>query len=179
MKYFTNGTLSDPSLSGVTIAAFQTDADGNLPSGTYTGYLAQEITEAEYLIWVDRITNPDNVTYFHGAFGAMGVVDATTHALIEAKVAATLAATEAQRRATRAVKRVQALVALNRRGITKIDIYGIIGAMPSAQQAEATLWFEESLTFVRNNPYINGIGSALGLSQADLDDLFYEAEAIQ
>lgn len=87
MKYFTNGAMDDPSGSGLTIAAFQTDADGNVPKGQYLGYLAKEITKEEYEKWLSIISAPDNVNYFNGAFIGVGVVDAKTHKENEDKVA--------------------------------------------------------------------------------------------
>lgn len=171
MKYFTNGSVNDPSLSGLTVAAFQTDANGNVPDTVNTGYLAQEISEAEYLVWVGRIQNPDNVNYFHGAFGGMGVVDAATHLLIQAEVDIAL-------KASAVVKRSQALIALQRRGITKADIWALIGTLPSPQQEEVSIWFEDSTTFVRSHPAIAMIGGALGLSAAELNGLFAEAALI-
>jgi hypothetical protein len=46
-----------------------------------------EITEEEYLIWKERIANPDMETYFPGIFPGIGVVDEATRKIIVAKQA--------------------------------------------------------------------------------------------
>ncbi len=185
-RYFTNGTLDDIAGTGVTLATFTEDDHGNLTTvqkdasgNPYFGYLAQEITEAEYLTWQDRIANPDLVTYFPGAFGRKGVVNSDIYAQNEAKLAAATAAAEAIRRATRSVKPVQALIALSRSGITEADIYTVIGNLPEQQQTEASLWYEKSLSWKRNHPYLIGIAAALGIGPSGLDDLFDDAETIK
>jgi hypothetical protein len=46
-----------------------------------------EITEGEYLVWKERIANPDMKTYFPGIFPSIGVVDKATRKMIDTKQA--------------------------------------------------------------------------------------------
>ncbi len=184
--YLTNGELNDPAFTGVTVTHYYVKDDGEIVGQNatidgkpYFGYLPKEVSKEEYDLWVQRIANPDNVNYFAGIFAGVGVIDKATRQVLDAQIDAAKAAAEVQRKANISVKRVQALIALSRAGTTKPDIYNVIGALPSVQQEEALLWFEDSQHFVRNHPYINTIGAALGYSQTDLDDLFAVAETIK
>lgn len=166
MRYFTNGKLDDDKFTGLTLSFFgsgfsQRNADGS----ENLGYMAKEITKDEYDIWLTRLANPDNVNYFHGIFGN-GLLNAQTHQ----KMTETI---EKAKIARLSVKRVQALIALAKAGITKDDIYKALG-----DDEIAKIWFEESLTFNRSNEYVKKIGVGLELTDAQLDDLFLEANKI-
>lgn len=177
MKYFTNGTLNDPSLTGVTVAAFQTDADGNLQKGTYTGYLSQEITEAEYLVWVGRITNPDNVDYFHGAFGAMGVVDARTHALIEAKIASAKSAADlAKNRIVSSRQFNQGLILKGLDEQADAVVYGLPDATPQeiVYKKIVANWYFKSNQFESKNPILVQFAPMLGFDTTEKLNAFFD-----
>lgn len=56
------------------------------------------------------------------------------------------------------------------------NVNAIIAAIPDAmQRAKAENYFNMSNTMERNNVWVKNIGGALGLSEAQLDDLFIEA----
>jgi hypothetical protein len=68
------------------------------------------------------------------------------------------------------VSRAQAKIALHRAGL--------LDAVQSAVTGEAAIWFSDALTWRRDNPNVVGIGAALGLSDADIDELFAVAASI-
>jgi hypothetical protein len=93
MRYFTNSKLDDDTGTGLSIAAYQTNEQGEIVSGLfskgrpYLGYLPNEITKEEYEVWKERIANPDNKKYFAGIFAGIGVVDKATRKMLDAKIA--------------------------------------------------------------------------------------------
>ena len=65
----------------------------------------------------------------------------------------------------------QLWLSLLQRGITRAQVDGIIATLPAEQQEVARI---EMLGHVyeRLSPWIGTLGSALGLSEADIDDVF-------
>lgn len=92
--YYSNGELSDDYGTGLTVSAYQVDDDGKFLSAMRTqdgsiflGYMPNEITETEFLVWKERIAKPDNVNYFAGIFVGIGVIDAKTRKALDKKIA--------------------------------------------------------------------------------------------
>jgi hypothetical protein len=90
--YLTNGRLDDEAGTGITITTYKLEDDGTVVGQNHTadgkpsfGYIPQEITDEEYLVWKERIANPDMETYFPGIFPGIGVVDKATRKMIDAK----------------------------------------------------------------------------------------------
>ena len=91
--YYSNGELSDDYGTGLTVSAYQVDDDGKFLSAMRTqdgsiflGYMPNEITETEFLVWKERIAKPDNVNYFAGIFAGIGVIDAKTRKALDEKI---------------------------------------------------------------------------------------------
>lgn len=80
--YIKNGKLNDEFGTGVTVATREVSPWIKFDTENL-GYLPEVITEAEYLQWRDRITNPDLATYFPGVFPGLGVVDKATYDAIQ------------------------------------------------------------------------------------------------
>ena len=81
--YYSNGELSDDYGTGLTVSAYQVDDDGKFLSAMRTqdgsiflGYMPNEITETEFLVWKERIAKPDNV------------IDAKTRKALDEKITA-------------------------------------------------------------------------------------------
>jgi uncharacterized spore protein YtfJ len=55
---------------------------------------------------------------------------------------------------------------------------GLLDTVQSAVTGEAAIWFADALTWRRDNPNVVGIGAALGLSDAQIDELFAVAASI-
>lgn len=176
-KYYTNGELGDDKGTGVTLACFQFDEDGKplvaqMRDGQfYSGYLAKEVTKAEYNEWAKRIANPDFVNFFPGIFNN-GIVNKAAYdkyqAVRKANVVANLAVT-----------RAAALITLAGKGISKDFVYEKIDELPAEQAAIARVWFDEALTFKRSNEYIKLLGEKLGMTDAQLDELFIAASQVK
>lgn len=184
--YLTNGELNDPAFTGVTVTSYYVNDDGEvvgqnatIDGKPYFGYLPKEVSKEEYDLWVQRIANPDNVNYFAGIFAGVGVIDKATRQVLDAQIDAAKAAAEAQRKATMAVKPVQAMDALFDIGITETDIYGAIEKLPKEMQGKAVIWYAKSQSFRRDNPYVIGIGKILGLDDEKLDAVFAAAELVK
>ena len=176
--YFTNGVLNDEAGTGVTLATFIKDTTGDWKvvqrdaSGKpYFGYEAKEVSDEEYKTWAARIANPDMVNYFPGIFGN-GVVNKAIYEKNQAN-------RKAKYIANLAVTRAAALLTLAKHGISKEMIYAKISEMPEAEAAVARIWFEEALSFKRSNEYLKKLGELLFFNDAQLDELFIEAAAIQ
>ena len=198
--YLTNGKLNDDDFTGVTVTHyFEKDSgeivgqNSTIDGKPYFGYLPNKVTEDEYKLWKERIAKPDGVvttdtakgvrtytgTYFAGIFPGIGVIDAATRKMLDDKIDASKAAAEAQRKATMAVKPVQAMDALFDIGITETDIYGAIEKLPKEMQGKAVIWYAKSQSFRRDNPYVIGIGKILGLDDEKLDAVFAAAELVK
>lgn len=54
----------------------------------------------------------------------------------------------------------------------------VIESLPEPERAKAKIDWERSSELHRSNPFVSALGSALGLSSADLDELFIEAAKI-
>jgi hypothetical protein len=96
-RFFTNSVLDDKAGTGVSVAAFTTDAAGNFlgvqmgADGTpYFGYLAQEVTFEEFNVWKSRISSPDMVTYFPGRFPGFGVVNKEVYNTLQSEARAAM-----------------------------------------------------------------------------------------
>ena len=86
MVYFTLGEINDTAGTGITLASYIQDENGEWISILRTedgepffGYKPKEISKEEYEIWADRIKNPDLIEYFPGKFPGIGVVDKKVH----------------------------------------------------------------------------------------------------
>jgi hypothetical protein len=73
------------------------------------------------------------------------------------------------------VTRRQAIRALLDAGITEAMVLAAINALPEPQRSHALIDWQESNSFERRWPMLNGLASALNLSQAQLDLLFIAA----
>jgi hypothetical protein len=92
--YLTNGRIDDEAGTGITITSYKLAEDSTVVGQNHTsdgkpyfGYLPNETTEEEYLVWKERIANPDMKTYFPGIFPGIGVVDKVTREMIDVKQA--------------------------------------------------------------------------------------------
>lgn len=87
--YFSNGNMQDTEGAGLNTRVTTQDDDGqwvavSMQEGKpYHGYQACEITKERYDEIQSQILRPDNVDYFWGALGPVGLVDAATHAKLE------------------------------------------------------------------------------------------------
>lgn len=72
------------------------------------------------------------------------------------------------------ITRAQAKIALSRVGklVTAKEAVAQIGG-------EAQLWWDEALTFSRANKWVLSLGPVIGLTPAQLDDLFIAAAGIE
>lgn len=55
------------------------------------------------------------------------------------------------------------------------QVEAAINSLPEPQKSEAKIEWEYSAEVVRNKPFVQSLGAALGLSDDDLDSLFIEA----
>ena len=55
------------------------------------------------------------------------------------------------------------------------QVESAINSLPEPQKSEAKIEWEYSAEVVRNKPFVQSLGAALGLSNDDLDALFIEA----
>lgn len=177
-RYYKNGQLDDEFGTGVSLE-IRDDGVNSLTRSSFVtsdgveslGYLATEITEAEYIEWKQRIDKPDMVTYFPGVFPKVGVVSKSIYEKIQAEQ-------HARKIANLSVTRASALITLAKHGIFKEMIYGKIAELPESEAAIAKLWFDEALSFKRSNKYIKQIGELLSLTEQQLDEFFIEATSI-
>lgn len=63
-------------------------------------------------------------------------------------------------------------------GITRDMISSAINTLPSPDKEIATIAWEESTSFVRSAPAVNAIGSLLGLSSDQLDQLWIAGKSL-
>ena len=76
-------------------------------------------------------------------------------------------------RAVTEVSRAQAKIALHRTGyLTAVEF------MVEAEGGEVAIWFADALNWRRDNPHVVTLGGALGLSPAEIDQLFTMASEI-
>lgn len=76
------------------------------------------------------------------------------------------------------VVRRQARQALMLRGLLG-SVPSAIAAIPDAtQRAMVEIFWEDSLEFFRDNPYVVSIGNAIGLDAAEMDELFIFAATL-
>ena len=73
-----------------------------------------------------------------------------------------------------AVTAAQAKVALHRRGLL-LDVENAVAGYPRDVQ----LWFSDARDWDRNNPYVQGIGAELSLTDEQVDELFVFAATIE
>lgn len=66
---------------------------------------------------------------------------------------------------------------LHERGLLD-DVIAMIDSLPEVERAKARIDWDRSSELHRNNPLVESLGSALGLSSTDMDDLFVEASKI-
>lgn len=71
------------------------------------------------------------------------------------------------------VSRAQAKIALLRAGLL-----ASVEQAVSAAGGEVAIWYADALTWRRDNPNILSLGTFLGLSDAQIDDLFRQAAQI-
>jgi hypothetical protein len=77
------------------------------------------------------------------------------------------------------VTRAQALIALSRIGITEAAIDTVLAAMPEGQaKVEASIWWRQSNAFKRSHPTLAMLAPALGLTAAQIDELFVTASTL-
>jgi hypothetical protein len=75
------------------------------------------------------------------------------------------------------VTRLQARLALI--NASKWDlIKPIILEMSDPEKSIALAWFEDSIYWRRNDPYVTSISALIGLSSNDVDNLFIEASSL-
>jgi hypothetical protein len=79
MKYVKNSALDDSTFTGVSLTILPDEAP-------LKGYLAEEISKEDYLVWQERIANPDNKVYFAGIFPGIGVINGATRKALDAKI---------------------------------------------------------------------------------------------
>jgi hypothetical protein len=91
----------------------------------------------------------------------------------EAEFRAMQATIHAESKANATVLRHQAKIALIRAGLMTGAEAAIAEAGP-----EAAIWWAEAPVFERGHPLINSIGTALGLTETQIDDLFMAAAAV-
>jgi hypothetical protein len=72
------------------------------------------------------------------------------------------------------VSAAQAKVALYRRGFL-VDVENAVAAYPKDVQ----IWFSDAREWDRNNPYVQGLGVELGLTDEQVDELFVFAATIE
>lgn len=70
-----------------------------------------------------------------------------------------------------AVTRGQALMALHKAGL----LPSVRAAVAAHPLEEVRIWFDNALRWERENPYVLAIGLELGLTEAQIDDLFFAA----
>lgn len=71
------------------------------------------------------------------------------------------------------VSSAQAKIALARNGL-----YDQVKTIVAAYPLEVQLWFSDAGVWERYNPYVMGIGIELGLTEAQIDNLFVQASLI-
>ena len=62
--------------------------------------------------------------------------------------------------------------------ITDAQITAAINALPAPQNTEALINYQYAVTWHRTDPFVTNIGTALGLSPAQLDAAFITASAL-
>jgi hypothetical protein len=72
------------------------------------------------------------------------------------------------------VSAAQAKIALYRRGFL-VDVENAVAAYPKDVQ----IWFSDAREWDRNNPYVQGLGLELGLTDEQVDELFVFAATIE
>lgn len=78
-----------------------------------------------------------------------------------------------------AVSMAQARIAMSRSGITEAMVDAVIAGMPAGPaQNETRIWWERSNAVERNHPAVALMAPALGLSDAQVDELFALAASL-
>lgn len=73
----------------------------------------------------------------------------------------------------------KAVIAMSRAGITEAQIDALIAAMPEGQtKTETGIWWRQSNEVQRDHPAVALLGGALGLTSAQIDDLFTVANSL-
>ena len=96
-------------------------------------------------------------------------------AMTQAEVAAHIAPPPPPPSVPQAVSRFQARAALHLAGL--LEQVETMMANPATDPMARLAW-QDAQEFRRNSPTVLGMGAALGLSQAQLDDLFIQAATI-
>jgi hypothetical protein len=77
------------------------------------------------------------------------------------------------------VSMAQARIAMSRAGIAESAVDAVIAALPaSAAKTEAGIWWRSSETVRRNSSNVATLGPLLGLTSAQIDDLFITAAGL-
>jgi len=63
-------------------------------------------------------------------------------------------------------------------GISLAAIDALIDALPEPDKSDARISWEYSVEIDRSDPLVVNFGAALGLTAAQIDDLFIQAEAL-
>jgi hypothetical protein len=72
----------------------------------------------------------------------------------------------------------QARLALLQNGITDANIQAVIATIQEPEKSAVTIEWEYALEIRRNNTWVSSLGSALGLTEEQLDSLFELAETL-
>lgn len=72
----------------------------------------------------------------------------------------------------------QMRIALVMSGISLSTIESVIDSLPEPDKSVTRITWEYSVEFQRNNPLLNAMAPALGLSQTQVDDLFALASTL-
>ena len=102
--------------------------------------------------------------------------DAYVEALTEARAAAQVAAAAI----IMPVSRAQALIQLRRTPSTATGktLRDDVEAAVAEAGGDVEDWYQFAATWVRDNPYVGQLGTKLGLTDAQIDDLFRQAAKI-
>jgi hypothetical protein len=89
-KYYTLGELNDSFGTGLTLACYSQDDNGEwigvmrtTDGSVFLGYKPTEISETEYITLQQQIASPDMITYFPGKFPRVGVVNKATYTKLQ------------------------------------------------------------------------------------------------
>lgn len=75
------------------------------------------------------------------------------------------------------ISRKQARLALHQTGHFQ-TVVDLISSMPEPDKTINTIQWDDSPSYERTNPYLIALGSAIGLTSIDIDNLFILAEAL-
>lgn len=68
---------------------------------------------------------------------------------------------------------------LQNKGITPLDVEGLIGLLPAQARTQAIIDWTKAATYKRDHPLIDQVGASLGMTPEDIDQAFREASQLQ